>query len=287
MAEIVWDQLDERFFDQGVDHGIFFERIGGQYVNGVPWNGLTNVTQSPSGAEPNKQWADNIVYANLLSAEEFAATIEAFMAPRAFDKYNGVGRMSGGLQVGQQSRGVFGFYWRTGRGTAENPELGFVHNFAYGCTASPSEKSSATKNDSPELATYSWSISTVPEAVPGFKPSAYAAIDETDPDVSLAALAAVLAIVYGDAVNDPRMPLPAELNTILGTGAQTATPVAPTFDGVDEITIPVVAGVEYTVDGAVVTGAVTITADTIVKARPASGYSFTGVFVSQWLFETP
>lgn len=286
--ELVWDKLDERIVDQGVDHGILFERVGGAYVNGVAWNGLVSVTSSPSGAEPNKQYADNIVYVNILSVEEYSATIEAFMAPREFDKYNGVGQMAGGLKIGQQNRGVFGFYWRSIRGTAENPEQGFVHHFAWGCQASVAEKANTTKSETPEIPTQSFSLSTTPEAVPGFNPTAYAEIDELDPDYNPANIAAILEVVYGNEVNDPRLPLPGELDTMLGAGVLTDTPAQPAFDGVDEITIPADPGTDYYVDGELVPdGALTITEDTIVEARPAPGYTFTGVFVDKWLYEVP
>jgi hypothetical protein len=284
--EIVWDKLEERFLDQGVDHGVLYDSVNGAYVDGVAWNGLVNVTQSPSGAESNKQYADNIVYANLLSAEEFSATIEAFMAPDKFDKYNGVARTASGLQVGQQTRGMFGFCWRTGRGTAENPELGYVLNFAYGCQASPSELAHGTKSDSPELVTMSWSLSTTPVSVPGFKPTAIAKVDSTDPTVDPARLAELEAILYGTESTAPRLPLPAEIDTILGEGVVTVTPTAPAFDGIDEITIPADAGVDYFVNGEqVADGPLTITEDTILEARPAAGYTFSGVFVDRWLYE--
>lgn len=285
MVQIVHDKLDERYFDQGVDHGIMFDGVGGAYINGVAWNGLVNVTQSPSGAEPNKQYADNIVYVNLLSVEEFSATIEAYMAPPEFDKYNGVARMSGGLKIGQQNRGTFAFFWRTIRGTAENPEAGFVYHFAYGCQASPSEKSNGTQTDSPEPVSYNWSLSTTPVAVPGFKPTAYAEFDSLDPSLDPDNIAAVLAVVYGDAVNAPRLPLPAELDAMLNDGVLTDTPAMPAWDGVDDITIPADPGTDYYRNGVLLPdGVLTITVDTVIEARPAPGYTFTGVFVDKWLY---
>ena len=288
MAAIVWDVLDERFFDQGVDHGVIYDGVGGEYIDGVPWNGLVNVTQSPTGAEPNKQYADNIVYVNLMSAEEFAATIECFMAPPKFDKYNGVAKTANGLRISGQTRGTFGFVWRTGRGTAENPDAGYILHLAYGCQASPSEKAHGTKSDTPEPVTFSFGLSTTPIAVAGYSPTAYVEVDSTDPDVDPDNLAALEAVLFGDAVNEPRLPLPAEVDSILGTGVLTDTPVAPVFDGVDEITIPVDPGTNYYVDGEpVADGVLTITEDTIVEARPAPGYRFTGVFVNKWLYEVP
>lgn len=289
MTRIVFDKLDERYFDQGVKHGVLYEGVAGAYVNGVPWNGLVNVTQSPSGAEPNKQYADDIVYVNLLSAEEFSATIEAFMAPRAFDQYNGVARTGSGLQISGQNRGMFGFCWRTGRGTAENPNEGYVLNFAYGCQASPSEKAHATKSDTPEPVTFSWSLSTTPVAVAGFEPTAYASVDSTDPSVSPANLAALEAILYGDENNDPRLPLPDEIDAILGTGVSEVTPLAPAYDeATDTLTVPVSADVDYfnlNTGDQLPDGPVVLTEDTIVEARPTAGRTFTGTFVNKWLFE--
>lgn len=286
MSLIVWDVLEEREFDQGVDRGVLYDGVNGAYVDGVPWNGLVTVTQSPSGAEPNKQYASNIVYVNLLSLEEFSATVEAFMAPDKFDKYNGIAKSANGMQVGQQDRGVFGFSWRTGRGNAADPDAGYVINLAYGCQASPSELAHTTKNDSPELVTMSFGLSTTPIAAPGFKPTALVKIDSTDPTVDPANLADLEAILYGSPGVEPRLPLPAEVDAILGAGIINATPVEPAFDGIDEITIPATAGVQYLIDDEVVPpGAVTITVDTIVKARPAAGYNFTGTFVTAWLYE--
>ena len=292
MTRIVWDKLDERFFDQGVRHGVLYKGEGGEYVDGVPWNGLTNVTQSPSGAEPNKQYADDIVYVNLLSAEEYAATIECFMAPREFDEYNGVHTTASGLRVSGQNRGVFGFSWKTGRGTAANPNLGYVINIAYGCQASPSEKSNATKSDTPEPVAYSFALSTTPVEVTVDGQSAttaYISIDSTDPNIDPANLAALEDILYGDEVNAPRLPLPDEVDDILSTGVLTDTPAKPAFDGVDEITIPVDPGTNYyEADGTLIPdGAFTIAEDTIVYARPAPGYKFIGTFVDRWLYEVP
>lgn len=286
MSKIVWDVLEERKLDQGVEKGVLYDGANGSYVDGVPWNGLVSVTQSPSGAEPNKMYASNIVYVNLLSLEEFSATIEAFMAPEKFDKYNGVGRTVNGMQVNQQTRGVFGFSWVTGRGTAENPEAGYIVNLAYGCLASPSELAHTTKNDSPEIVTMSWSLSTTPVAVPGFKPTALVKVDSTDPAVDPDNLAALELILYGAPGVEPRLPLPAEVDSILGSGVLTTTPVAPGWDGVDDITIPATTGVVYSINGVDQTaGIVNITVDTIVDARPAEGYTFTGTFVDRWLFD--
>jgi hypothetical protein len=218
MPEIVWDELDERFFERGVSNGVLYTPTAGVYGDGVPWNGLTNVTESPAGAESNKQYADNIVYVNLLSAEEFNATIEAFTFPRNFLVHDGVAKTANGAQIGMQSRPTFGFSWQSIKGNALDEDLGFILNLAYGLQASPSEKSNATVNDSPELKAFSWSVSSTPVNVPGFKPTAIVKVDSTDPDVTPEGLEALLDELYGrGAVVEPRLPLPAEVDTLLGT----------------------------------------------------------------------
>jgi len=216
MPELVWDELDQRFFERGVSHGVLYTPAGGVYSNGVSWSGLTAVNESPSGAESNKQYADNIVYVNLLSAEEFNATIEAFTFPTEFLAHDGVTKTANGLQVGMQGRPTFGFSWQNLKGNAEDEDLGFVLNMAYGLQASPSEKSNATVNESPELKQFSWSVSSTPVTVPGFKPTAIARVDSTDPDVDPAGLEALLDELYGrGAVVTPNLPLPDEVDTIL------------------------------------------------------------------------
>ena len=216
MAEIVWDELDERWFQRGVDHGVLYTPTAGVYSSGVPWNGLTTVTESPSGAESNKQYADNIVYVNLLSAEEFNGTIEAFAFPREFLVHNGIVKTANGMQVTGQSRLPFGFSWRTLKGNAVDEDAGFIINLAYGLQASPSEQANATVNDSPELTPFSWAVSSTPVNVTGMKPTAIIKIDSTDPDVDPAGLEALLDELYGRGASPtPRLPLPDEVNTLL------------------------------------------------------------------------
>lgn len=218
MPEIVWDKLDERFFERGVDHGVLYTPTAGVYNTGVAWNGLTAVTESPAGAESNKQYADNMVYVNLLSAEEFNGTIEALAFPREFLRFDGVAKTANGMQVGMQSRPTFGFSWRSLKGNAVDEDLGFVINLAYGLQASPSEKANNTVNDSPELKTFSWSVSSTPVAVTGYKPTAIIKVDSTDPDVDPEGLEALLDVLYGrGAGGTPRLPLPDEVDTLLGT----------------------------------------------------------------------
>ena len=287
MSELVWDELAERFFETGVDHGVLYSRVGGSYTNGQAWNGLTSVTASPSGAEANPQYADNIKYLNLFSAEEFGATIECFTAPDGFLTFDGVKKTTSGLRISQQSRPVFGFCWRTKKGNAEDEDLGYILHFAYGCQASPSEKQYQTVNDSPEPVTFSWTLTTTPVSVSGFKPTSYASVDSTDPDVDPDNLAALETVLYGAPGVEPRLPLPDEIDTILGNGINEVTPSAPTFDGDDTVTIPGTPGVVYKINGDVVTGSVTVTQDVVVTAEPAAGYTFTGVFVTSWLINVP
>lgn len=218
MPELVWDEMEKRFFETGVSHGVLYTPTAGVYSSGVAWNGLTSVTQSPGGAEPNPQYADNIKYVNLLSAEEFSATIEALTFPDEFLLHDGVAKTANGMQVGQQSRPIFGFSWQTKKGNALDEDLGFIVNLAYGCQAAPSEKAHNTVNESPELTTFSWSISTTPVAVTGFKPTAIIKVDSTDADVSPEGLTALLDVLYGrGAAPGPRLPLPDEVDTLLAT----------------------------------------------------------------------
>lgn len=218
MAEITWDAMADRFFETGVDHGVLYTPTAGVYSSGVAWNGLTSVTQSPSGAEANPQYADNIKYVNLLSAEEFGATIEAFTFPEAFLKHDGVKKTANGMQIGQQGRPIFGFSWRTKKGNAEDEDLGYILNLAYGLQAAPSEKAHNTVNDSPELTTFSWTVTSTPVSVTGYKPTAIIKVDSTDADVTATGLAALEDVLYGrGAAVTPRLPLPDEVDTLLAT----------------------------------------------------------------------
>lgn len=215
MPEIVWDQMDQRFFETGVDHGVLYTPTNGVYSTGVAWNGLTAVTQSPSGAEATPQYADNIKYVNLVSAEDFGGTIECFTFPPEFLVHDGVRKTANGMQVGQQGRPVFGFSWRTKKGNAEDEDLGYILNLAYGLQAGPSEKAHATVNESPELVTFSFAVTSTPVAVTGFKPTAIIKVDSTDEDVDPAGLEALMDELYGRTALAPRLPLPDEVDTLL------------------------------------------------------------------------
>lgn len=211
MATLTWDATGSRLYETGVDHGVLYLlNSQGAYANGVAWNGLTAVTESPSGAEANPQYADNIKYLNLLSAEEFGCTIEAFTYPDAFAQCDGTASPSAGVSIGQQTRKTFGFSYRTKLGNdIDGSDHGYKLHLIYGALAAPSEKAYATVNDSPEALTFSWEVTTTPVDVPGYKPTAQLTIDSTKVDAL--DLAALEELLYGTANTTAELPLPAEV----------------------------------------------------------------------------
>jgi hypothetical protein len=287
MTKLLWDQVGQRLYETGVDRGVLYIRDeNGDYSEGHAWNGLTTVTESPSGAESNKQYADNIVYLNLVSAEEFGATIEAFMYPEAFAECNGEASF-GGVAIGQQSRKTFGFAYRTRVGNdVDGSDHGYKLHLVYGCLAAPSEKAYATMNESPEAMTMSWEVSTTPVDVGTFegreiKPTASLTVDSTKEDA--ANMQALEDILYGTAGADARLPLPAEVLSLFNDVLVEAETAAPTYNAAtDEVTVPSTPGVVYEVDGETVTGTFVITEDTVVTARPAEGYTFTDTSDTDW-----
>lgn len=218
MSKITWDDTGKRFYETGVKNCVLY-LLGadGKYANGVAWNGITAITESPSGAEATPLYADDIKYLNLMSAEEFGATIEAYTYPDEFAQCDGSASIATGVSIGQQARKTFGLCYRTtlGNDVAGN-DLGYKLHFIYGCLAAPSEKGYATINDSPEAITFSWEVTTTPVSVEGFKPTATVVIDSTKADAE--ALEALEKILYGDGSDGPRMPLPAEIITLMGEG---------------------------------------------------------------------
>lgn len=284
--ELVWDETGTRFYETGVDHGVLYlPDDQGAYINGVSWNGLVSVSESPSGAEPNAQYADNIKYLNLYSAEEFGATIEAFTYPDEFAQFDGLGNPSPGVLIGQQSRRSFGLSYRSKVGNdISGDDYGYKLHLVYGCTASPSEKAYNTVNDSPEAITFSWEISTSPVAVPGMKPTSIITIDSTK--VNAATLTALEQILYGTAAVDPALPLPGTIVTMFAGGVTEVVPVQPGFDAAtNTITIPTVAGVTYYINNQPVpAGPVVITEDTVVTSRPDSGYVFAAGVDDDWFY---
>lgn len=218
MARLEWDKTGEHLYETGVDHGVlYFPDQTGAYKNGVAWNGLISVSESPSGAEATGQYADNIKYLNLISAEEFGATIEAYTYPEEFEACNGNKELvdASGVYVGQQSRSVFGFCYRTMIGNdTDGQDHGYKLHLVYGCQVSPSEKAYQTINDSPEALTFSWELSTTPVNVTGKKPTALLVIDSTKVDSTK--LAKIEAKLYGDETSTGAvLPTPDEIAEIL------------------------------------------------------------------------
>ena len=196
MAKIAWDATGSRQYETGVDRGVLYVMGASTYGTGVPWNGLTAVTESPSGAEASPFYADNIKYANLMSAEDFGCTIEAYTYPDAFAECDGSAAPKVGVQIGQQTRKTFGFSYRTSIGNdTAGQNAGYKIHVVYGCLAAPSEKNYQTINDSPEPLAFSWEVSTTPVAVTGYKPTATLVIDSTK--ISAGSLTAVEEALYG------------------------------------------------------------------------------------------
>ena len=213
--KLVWDQTSDRLYETGVKMGVLYPQdAAGTYPKGVAWNGLTAVTESPSGAEATALYADDIKYLNLMSAEEFAATVEAYTYPDEFAECDGSASIAKGVSIGQQKRKAFGLCYRTvlGNDVAGN-DYGYKIHIIYGAMAAPSEKEYASVNDSPEAITFSWELSTTPVSVKGFKPTASIVIDSTKVDAEK--LTALEAILYGSENADARLPLPDEIATLM------------------------------------------------------------------------
>lgn len=218
MPKLEWDQTGQKLYETGVDHGVLYLYGTSEepYTNGVAWNGLTAVTESPSGAEPSPIYADNIKYVNLMSTEEFGATIEAYMYPNEFAECDGSKQLAEGVYVGQQVRKTFGMCYRTKVGNdVDGEDHGYKLHLIYGALAAPSERNYTTVNDSPEAMTLSWTLSTTPVDVPDGKPTACLTIDSTKADKTK--LEALEKILYGDETNVARLPLPTEVATLMKT----------------------------------------------------------------------
>lgn len=216
MSKIVWDKAGEHIYETGVDHGVLYPTVGGVYGKGVAWNGLTAVNESPSGAESTAQWADNIKYLNLISAEEFSATVEAFTYPDEFAVCDGSAEPVPGVMIGQQNRPTFGLSYRTLVGNdLLATEYGYKIHLIYGATASPSERAYSTVNDSPEALSFSWELTTTPVTVTGYKSTASLTVDSTK--VSAANMAKLENILYGTETEDARLPMPDEVIALLGS----------------------------------------------------------------------
>lgn len=216
MSKLTWDQAGDRLYETGVKNGVLYV-LGedGKYKTGVAWNGLTAVTESPSGAEATPLYADDIKYLNLMSNEEFGATIEAYTYPDEFAECDGSANIATGISIGQQSRKTFGFAYTTTLGNdLVGNDYGYKIHLVYGALAAPSEKAYATINDSPEAITFSWEISTTPVSVTGFKPTAHLEIDSTK--VPAEKLAELEALLYGSSDKEATLPTPDEIMDLVG-----------------------------------------------------------------------
>ena len=220
MSRITWDDTGKRLYETGVKMGVLYPiQTDGRYSKGVAWNGLTAVTESPSGAEATPLYADDIKYLNLISNEEFGCTIEAYTYPDEFADCDGTAALAAGVMIGQQKRKTFGLCYRTALGNdVEGNDYGYKLHLVYGCLAAPSEKGFSTINDSPEAITFSWEVSTTPVSVTGFKPTSQITIDSTKVNAEkLSALEDILYGKAGDESNGPRLPLPNEVATLMST----------------------------------------------------------------------
>lgn len=277
MTTLTWDGIGDRTYETGVDHGVLYiPNEFGVYNNGVAWNGLVTVTESPTGAEASAQYADNIKYLNLYSAEEFGATLEAFTYPVEFNQFDGLATPSPGVLVGQQTRKSFGLSYRTLKGNdLLATDYGYKIHLVYGATATPSDKAYGTVNDSPEPITFSWELSTIGVAVTDLKPTSIITIDSTLVDP--ADLAALELILYGDVAVDPALPLPDAVIALFAGSFTAATPLTPAFvPATGVITIPSVTGIRYRradTNAIVPAGTVTIGtagASLVITAEPSS-----------------
>lgn len=217
---IVWDQTGEKLYETGVKQGVLYpQTTGGEYSVGVPWNGLISVSESPSGAEPTALYADDTKYLNLVSVEEFGATIEAYTYPEEFEKCDGSASIAKGVTIGQQKRSPFGLSYRTVLGNdIDNNDYGYKLHIIYGALAAPSEKGYQSINDTPDAITFSWEISTTPVSVKGYKPTASLVIDSTKVDKEK--LSALEDILYGTEAVDPRLPLPDEIAKLMSDSSE-------------------------------------------------------------------
>ena len=215
MAKLVWDKAGEHIYETGVSKGVLYVMgDNGTYGDGVAWNGLISVTESPSGAEATALYADDIKYVNLLSNEEFGATIEAYTYPDEFAECDGSGTLAEGVLLGQQKRKVFGLCYRTTIGNdVDGNDHGYKLHLVYGCLAAPSEKAYSTINDNPDAITFSWEVTTTPVNVTGFKPTSQITIDSTK--VAKEKMTAIEALLYGSEEKEPSLPLPDELAAVL------------------------------------------------------------------------
>lgn len=291
MTRITWDNVGERLYETGVDLGVLYIPNAGVYDNGFGWNGLTKVTEKPSGASATPLFADNGKYLNLISAEDFGGTIEAFTYPSQFAQCDGTASPQVGVTIGQQARKSFGFAYRTKLGNDVSAlDFAYKLHLVYGALAAPSERAYETVNDSPSALAFSWDFSTTAVAITGMKPSAILTIDSSK--VTESNLTVLENALYGTAGTAPRLPLPDEVVAMFAGSQTVVTPSAPTFvSTTGVITIPTVTGVTYrrADTNAIVTGTTTIAGTTgaslVIKAAPSTGaYTFAANSDDDWSY---
>jgi hypothetical protein len=287
MTQLTWDGTGERLYETGVDQGVLYllNTVNGLYDTGVAWNGLTTVKEQPGGATANPQFADNIKYLNLLSAETFAGTIEALTYPVDFEQCDGTAVPTTGVAVGQQSRATFGLSYRSRVGSDVTSSLGYKRHLVYGAVATPSEKDYATVNDNPAAVAFSWQFNTTPAVVTDLEPTSLIVVDSTKVDSG--ALADLEAFLHGTGGSDPSLPPPDDVIALFSGAVTAITLTAPTFDGAHTITIPSETGVKYYVDGVLhAAGSQLLTTGQkkIVTAVAQAGYIFNTPYVDRWMF---
>lgn len=251
MSRLIWDETGKRFYETGVKNGVLYPQNNtGAYPLGVAWNGLTAVTESPSGAEATPIYADDMKYLNLISAEEFGATIEAYTYPDEFAECDGSGEIATGVVIGQQPRKAFGLCYRTSLGNdVAAADYGYKLHLIYGAMAAPSEKAYATINDSPEAITFSWEITTTPVPVTGFKPTASITIDSTKVDA--AKLAILENLLYGTSGADPYLPLPDAIMAMFAEAAPDALSLVSIEPDDEDADVAIAANVVLTFNNAI------------------------------------
>lgn len=291
MTKLLWDQTGEKKYEIGVDHGVLYIPTAGVYDQGFAWNGLTTVTESPSGAEPQPQYADNIKYINLLSYEEFGGTIEAYTYPDEWAQCDGSAEPQVGVRVGQQNRVTFGLSYRTKIGNdTDGMDSGYKIHLVWAALAAASERAYETVNDSPEPINFSWDFTTTPVEVVGYpnlKPTSYICVDSTKVDST--ALTALELVLYGSIGVDPKLPAPGEVLDMFDGTVTTVTAANATYNtGTHVVTIPSTTGVKYYVNGVEATAgaqaAMTVGQVSHVTAVAQSGYVLSANSDDDWVF---
>ena len=259
MSKIVWDESGKRFYETGVNQGVLYPMISdGTYPVGVAWNGLVSVTESPSGAEATALYADDVKYLNLVSAEEFGATVEAYTYPDEFALCDGSKALALGVMIGQQSRSQFGLCYKTTLGNdVDGNSHGYKLHLIYGALAAPSEKGYQTINDSPEAITFSWEVKTTPTVVTDSKPTASVIIDSTKADATI--LAALELILFGAPGVNPRLPSPNEIKALFAAAAPSALALSTIVPNDEAINVAIDANIVLTFNNKVLTENVVVT----------------------------